>query len=53
MFINQESVDLNSYLYAEKGFLKSMADVLGEKDDAKKYSKEAKKSSRLHQCKDV
>ncbi|MFR8980443.1 alpha-glucosidase [Catenibacterium sp.] len=41
--INQESVDLNSYLYAEKGFLKSMADVLGKKDDAKKYTKEAKK----------
>lgn len=39
--INQESVDLNAYLYAEKGFLKSMADELGEKKDSKKYSKEA------------
>jgi len=41
--INQESVDLNSYLYAEKGFLKSMAEVLGKKEDAQKYSTEAKK----------
>ena len=41
--INQESVDLNSYLYAEKGFLSSMADELGKKDDQKKYEKEANK----------
>ncbi|MGL5414518.1 MAG: alpha-glucosidase [Clostridium sp.] len=40
--INQESVDLNAYLYAEKGFLNSMAKELGKKDDAKKYEKEAK-----------
>ena len=40
--INQESVDLNSYLYAEKGFLKSMADVLGKEEDSKKYEEEAK-----------
>ncbi|MPQ43310.1 alpha-glucosidase [Clostridium tarantellae] len=40
--INQESVDLNAYLYAEKGFLKSMAEVLGKKSDAEKYEKEAK-----------
>ncbi|WP_411168764.1 MGH1-like glycoside hydrolase domain-containing protein [Clostridium sp. MB05] len=39
--INQESVDLNSYLYAEKGFLKSMAEVLGNTGDAKKYEEEA------------
>lgn len=39
--INQESVDLNSYLYAEKGFLKSMAEVLGNTEDAKKYEEEA------------
>ena len=39
--INQESVDLNSYLYAEKCFLKSMAEVLGEINDAKGYDKEA------------
>ena len=40
--INQESVDLNSYLYAEKGFLKSMADILGKTEDSKKYEVEAK-----------
>ena len=40
--INQESVDLNSYLYAEKGFLKSIADVLGKNEDSKKYEEEAK-----------
>lgn len=39
--INQESVDLNAYLYAEKGFLKSMADILGYSQDAKKYEQEA------------
>lgn len=40
--INQESVDLNAYLYAEKGFLKSMADELGERKDSKKFADEAK-----------
>ena len=39
--INQESVDLNAYLYAEKGFLKSMAEALGNTEDAKKYTEEA------------
>lgn len=39
--INQESVDLNSYLYAEKGFLKSMAEELGYTEDAAKYEEEA------------
>lgn len=39
--INQESVDLNSYLYAEKGFLKSMAEILGQYNDAKKFEQEA------------
>ena len=41
--INQESVDLNAYLYAEKGFLKEMAEELGYNDDAKKHEQEAKK----------
>lgn len=41
--INQESVDLNAYLYAEKGFLKSIAEELGHAEDAKKYEAEAKK----------
>lgn len=40
--INQESVDLNAYLYAEKGFLKSIADILGYTEDAQKYEEEAK-----------
>ncbi|EGT3599751.1 LPXTG cell wall anchor domain-containing protein [Clostridium perfringens] len=40
--INQESVDLNSYLYAEKGFLKSMADILGKTEDSQKYEVETK-----------
>lgn len=39
--INQESVDLNAYLYAEKGFLKSIATELGKTEDAKKYEEEA------------
>lgn len=39
--INQESVDLNAYLYAEKGFLKSMADILGYSQDSQKYEEEA------------
>ncbi len=39
--INQESVDLNAYLYAEKGFLKSIAAELGKTADAKKYEAEA------------
>ena len=39
--INQESVDLNAYLYAEKGFLKSMAEALGNTADVAKYEKEA------------
>lgn len=40
--INQESVDLNAYLYAEKAFLKSLAEILGKKEDAIRYEKEAK-----------
>ena len=39
--INQESVDLNAYLYAEKGFLKSMAEALGYTEDAQKFEEEA------------
>lgn len=39
--INQESVDLNAYLYAEKGFLKSMAEELGYQNDVVKYTQEA------------
>ncbi|MDY0393599.1 trehalase family glycosidase [Virgibacillus halophilus] len=41
--INQESVDLNSYLYAEKGFLKLMAAELGKNEDEKKLTDDASK----------
>ncbi|NWO14104.1 alpha-glucosidase [Virgibacillus sp.] len=41
--INQESADLNAYLYAEKGFLTSMAKELKQSKDAKKFTNEAKK----------
>ncbi|BAK81591.1 MGH1-like glycoside hydrolase domain-containing protein [Candidatus Arthromitus sp. SFB-rat-Yit] len=40
--INQESVDLNAYLYAEKAFLKYFAELLGNNEDAVKYKNEAK-----------
>lgn len=39
--INQESVDLNSYLYREKLYLASMAAMLELEDDKEKYKKEA------------
>ena len=46
--INQESVDLNAYLYAEKGYLASIAEELGKKrtirtiksEETKKYIQE-------------
>lgn len=40
--INQESVCLNAYLYAEKIFLASMAEKLGYNEDVEKYKAEAK-----------
>lgn len=40
--LNQESVDLNAYLYAEKGFLKLMATELGLEDDEKVLVEDAK-----------
>lgn len=39
--MNQESVDLNSYLYAEKLYLSNIAGVLEIKSDSVKFSKEA------------
>ncbi len=39
--LNQESVDLNSYLYAEKVYLRKMAKVLGENDVANILADEA------------
>lgn len=41
--INQESVDLNSFLYAEKLYLSSMAEVLGLFSEKKEYLVSAKK----------
>ena len=39
--INQESVDLNSFLYAEKIDLAQMAEILGEKEDSENFYKSA------------
>jgi len=39
--IDQESVDLNAYLYQEKLYIESIARVLGEDNIANKYSEEA------------
>jgi putative isomerase len=39
--MNQESVDLNSYLFAEKKYLKNMATILVKNVDVKKYISEA------------
>ena len=39
--INQESVDLNAYLYAEKLFLVQLANALNKDEDAQKLKKEA------------
>ncbi|CAM4183615.1 MGH1-like glycoside hydrolase domain-containing protein [Shewanella aquimarina] len=39
--ISQESVDLNSYLYAEKGYLAQMAEVLGLESEAAVWREQA------------
>lgn len=39
--LNQESVDLNAYLCAEKKFLVSMAKVLNKSQDVQRFGKEA------------
>ena len=39
--IDQESVDLNAYLYAEKLYLATLATVLQKTDDAQKFTTEA------------
>jgi putative isomerase len=49
--VNQESVDLNAYLYADKGFLASMANELGYQEDAEKYTAEASAIERNIQTK--
>lgn len=40
--INQESVDLNAYLYAEKRFLQRMAELLGRQEDAERLERQAR-----------
>lgn len=40
--LNQESVDLNSYLYAEKNYLAKMAEVLKAKTDMNTFKLQAK-----------
>ncbi|MCL2917365.1 MGH1-like glycoside hydrolase domain-containing protein [Shewanella litorisediminis] len=39
--LSQESVDLNAYLFAEKRFLATLADALGDADDAKAWRADA------------
>ena len=39
--LNQESIDLNAYLYAEKGYLAQLATTLNKDDDAQKLINEA------------
>ena len=41
--LNQESVDLNSYLYAEKCWLSEIANLLGKPGEASKYLEDAEK----------
>ena len=41
--LNQESVDLNAYLYAEKLFLLELAEVLNKSADAKTYKTESER----------
>ncbi|OSY86833.1 trehalase [Tenacibaculum holothuriorum] len=39
--LNQESVDLNAYLFAEKHYLKTLARILNKKEEAQIYHREA------------
>ncbi|NJD19543.1 MAG: glycoside hydrolase [Gemmatimonadetes bacterium] len=39
--LDQESVDLNAYLFAEKGYLAFLADALGQSGEADAYRREA------------
>ncbi|WP_281615025.1 trehalase family glycosidase [Flammeovirga sp. SubArs3] len=47
--INQESVDLNAYLYQEKLFLSLIADRINKQEDAEKYNQEALKLKKMIQ----
>ncbi len=44
--MDQESVDLNAYLYAEKGYLAALARAVGRPDDAEAYVREAEELGR-------
>ena len=39
--LDQESVDLNSYLYAEKGYLVKMAELLGKQEEEARFGQQA------------
>lgn len=39
--LNQESVDLNAYLYAEKIYLSKLAELTGNKSEAEKFTNQA------------
>jgi putative isomerase len=41
--MNQESVDLNAYLYVDKNFLISICDVIGKSEASKRYEEEGQK----------
>lgn len=41
--LDQESVDLNAYLYAEKGYLATLAEALGQFNDAHVYRSSAER----------
>ncbi|WP_024768462.1 MGH1-like glycoside hydrolase domain-containing protein [Aquimarina macrocephali] len=47
--LDQESVDLNAYLYAEKLYLEKLAEAIQKDDDAKQYQAEAKKLKEIIQ----
>lgn len=47
--VNQESVDLNSYLYADKLYLANIAETVGEADTAIQLKKDAENVKRLIQ----
>ncbi len=49
--INQESVELNSYLAMEKEILSKMASLLGKQSDAARYARQAEQlKRRINEC---
>ncbi len=45
--LDQESVDLNAYLFAEKGYLAELADALGRPEEAEGFRTQAEKLGQL------